>query len=164
MERDGRIGVLFVCLGNICRSPLAEAVFRALVAREGLQDRFRIDSAGTSNYHEGESPDPRTVQVARNRGVEVGHSARQVRPDDFDTFDYVLAMDRENLRRLERVRERNGGGAEPRLLRSFDGDADAHAEVPDPYFGGDGGFEKVQDMVERACEGLLAHVREAHGI
>lgn len=163
MERDRTVGVLFVCLGNICRSPLAEAVFRHLAEREGVHERFRIDSAGTSNYHEGDSPDPRTIQVARSRGVHVEHCARQVRSADFEEFDYVLAMDRENLRRLQRVRDGNGGGAELRLLRSFDAEAERHAEVPDPYFGGEGGFEAVHNLVERACEGLLAHVREEYG-
>lgn len=156
-----RIGVLFVCLGNICRSPLAEAVFRALVERAGLADRFDIDSAGTSSYHTGEAPDPRTVDVAKRHGMRVDHVARQVTARDLDRFDYVLAMDRENLRKLERATGGHRGRAEVRLLRSFDPEAGEDLEVPDPYFGGPRGFEEVHAMVERACRGLLDHIRAA---
>lgn len=163
MRENGSIGVLFVCLGNICRSPLAEAVFRGLVEEAGLAERFAIDSAGTSNYHTGETPDPRTIEVARERGVRVEHAARQVHARDFSSFDYILAMDSENLRRIERARP-SGTEAEVRLLRWFDAEAGPHAEVPDPYFGGESGFQDVQDLVDRACRGLLQHIRKEHGI
>jgi protein-tyrosine phosphatase len=159
---NGKIGVLFVCLGNICRSPLAEAVFRALVEEEGLSNRFTIDSAGTSNYHTGDSPDPRTVRCAAARGVRVHHAARQITEEDFARFDYVLTMDAENLRRTLRLAERANGAAEVRLLRFFDAEADDGAEVPDPYFGGPRGFEDVHELVERACRGLLDHIRAEH--
>jgi protein-tyrosine phosphatase len=155
-----RIGVLFVCLGNICRSPLAEGVFRELVRQEGLEDRFEIDSAGTSNYHEGDAPDTRTAQVALRRGVRLDHAARQIRPEDVERFDFVIAMDRENLRKMQRVVGPGPHRAEVRLLRSFDPEPGEDSEVPDPYFGGPRGFEDVHDMVERACRGLLQHVRE----
>jgi protein-tyrosine phosphatase len=159
---NGKIGVLFVCLGNICRSPLAEAVFRAIVEEEGLSDRFTIDSAGTSNYHTGDSPDPRTVRAAAARGVRVQHAARQIAEEDFARFDYVLAMDSENLRRTLRVAGTVDGSAEVRLLRSYDPEADEDAEVPDPYFGGPRGFEDVHELVELACRGLFAHIRAEH--
>jgi protein-tyrosine phosphatase len=159
---NGKIGVLFVCLGNICRSPLAEAVFRAIVEEEGLSDRFTIDSAGTSNYHTGDSPDPRTVRAAAARGVRVQHAARQIAEEDFARFGYVLAMDSENLRRTLRVGGTVDGSAEVRLLRSYDPEADEDAEVPDPYFGGPRGFEDVHELVERACRGLFAHIRAEH--
>lgn len=154
-----RIGVLFVCLGNICRSPLAEGVFRWLVEEEGLSERFRIDSAGTSNYHEGDAPDPRTAGVARERGVLLEHAARQVTTADIEVFDYVLVMDESNLGKVRRLADRSGSGREVLLLRTFDPEADGDLEVPDPYFGGPGGFEEVHDMVERACRGLLEHIR-----
>jgi len=153
-----RIGVLFVCLGNICRSPLAEGVFRKLVADAGMQDRFRIDSAGTSSYHLGEAPDPRTAAVAARRGVAMEHTARRVRPIDLERFDYVLAMDTDNLERVEALADGRGDRPWIGLLREFDPAAPPGAEVPDPYYGGERGFDNVQDMVERACHGLLAHI------
>ena len=142
--------VLFVCHGNICRSPLAEAVFRRLVEEAGVTDRFEIDSAGVSGYHEGESPDPRTHAEARARGIILNHSARRMRRRDADAFDIVLVMDRENLAAVPR------GRGETVLLRSFDETSDERQEVPDPYYGGPAGFAVVHDMVERACRGLLA--------
>jgi protein-tyrosine phosphatase len=154
-----RIGVLFVCLGNICRSPLAEGVFRQLVEAEGLADRFEIDSAGTSDYHVGDSPDPRTVAEAGRRGLELVHAARQVGADDLARFHYIIAMDASNLGKLERLARQTRGRSELHLLRSFDEDAGDDLEVPDPYFGGPDGFAEVHDMVERASRGLLEHIR-----
>lgn len=148
-----------MCLGNICRSPLAEGVFRQLVAEAGLQDRFRIDSAGTSGYHQGDAPDPRTCAVAVGRGIVLEHTARRVRATDLEQFDYVLAMDGENLERLQALTDGRGTRARLALLRSFEPGMPPDAEVPDPYYDEDGGFEAVHDMVERACRGLLAHIR-----
>jgi protein-tyrosine phosphatase len=159
-----RIGVLFVCLGNICRSPLAEGVFRDIVEREELGDRFRIDSAGTSDYHIGDAPDRRTVAEARSRGLELDHAARQMKDADLDRFDYIIAMDASNLGRIERLARRAPRSAELHLLRAFDPEAGDDLEVPDPYFGGADGFANVQDMVERACAGLLRHIREQHAL
>lgn len=159
-----RIGVLFVCLGNICRSPLAEAVFRGVVRDAGLASRFDIDSAGTSSYHTGESPDARTVATAAERGVAVDHAARQIHEADFDRFTWILVMDRENLRKVERLRDRVAPEAEVRLLRGYDPLADDGAEVPDPYFGGEGSFGEVHDMIERSCAALLAEIRAVHGL
>lgn len=158
---DHRIAVLFVCLGNICRSPLAEGVFRDRVRRAGLADRFHIASAGTSDYHTGESPDRRTAEVARRRGVVLDHAAAQMTSEDLDRFDYVLAMDRQNLSRIRRLAGGRRHRAQIGLLRSFDDTAGDRLEVPDPYFGGPRGFEEVHDMVERACAGLLAHIRQS---
>jgi protein-tyrosine phosphatase len=159
-----RIGVLFVCLGNICRSPLAEGVFRDVVRKEGLDDRFEIDSAGTSSYHAGDSPDPRTVAVARDRGLELDHVARQVVEPDLHRFHYVLVMDGSNREKVERLAAQAAGRAQVHMLRAFDGEADTDLDVPDPYFGGPGGFEEVHDMVERACRGLLEHIRTEHDV
>lgn len=149
--------ILFVCLGNICRSPLAESVFRHLAERRGVAELFEIDSAGTSGYHVGDAPDARSVATARTRGVEVVGTSRQLRPADLERFDYIIAMDAENLAEIERLRERLGGTARLHRLREWDPQADA-LDVPDPYYGGADGFEKVHDLVERSCEGLLDHL------
>ena len=155
-----RTSVLFVCLGNICRSPLAEGVFRHLVEEAGLADRFEIDSAGTGGWHVGERPDARAQMVASQHGVALECRARQVTAEDLLHFDYVVAMDRENLRALERMAASVGSDAEVRLLRDYDPGADAD-EVPDPYYGGASGFETVYEMVQRACQALLERLRAA---
>lgn len=152
-----KIRVLFVCLGNICRSPLAESVFRHLVMRAGVEDRFEIDSAGTSGYHIGDAPDSRTVAAARGRGVEVIGRARQLTADDLEEFDYVLAMDASNLSIVKRIAERAGASAKVHLLREWDPEG-AGGDVPDPYYGGERGFEDVHDIVERSCSTLLEHL------
>ncbi len=149
------ISVLFVCTGNICRSPMAEGILRHLLDSRGLSDRFRVDSAGTDDWHVGESPDPRSVRTAARRGVVLGGHARQVQPDDLRRFDYILAMDREHMAYLRRLQEAVGGKARLHLLREFDPQGGATAEVPDPYYGGPQGFENVFDMLERACRGFL---------
>ena len=150
--------VLFVCLGNICRSPLAEGVFRHLVEARGLEDEFEIDSAGTGAWHAGEAPDPRSAEVAARHGVSLdGQSARKVHEDDYQRFDHILAMDDENLVDLRR-REPSDGRAEVRLLREFD--PEGSGDVPDPYYGGPQGFDVVYRMVHRSCEALLDQLTE----
>jgi len=158
------ISVLFVCLGNICRSPMAEGVFRHLLDQEGLSDRFRVDSAGTGRWHVGESPDPRAVRTAAAHGVTLEGRARQSRREDFRQFDYIVAMDRSNLADLRRHRDGVGGDASLLLLREFDPKGGAEAEVPDPYYGGTSGFEDVFAIVERSCRGLLNHILEEDGL
>ncbi len=152
--------VLFVCLGNICRSPLAEGIFVHLVDQAGLRDRFEIDSAGTGAWHVGERPDARAEIVASRHGVRLESVARQVTDDDFRRFDYIIAMDKENLRRLQRMALALGSEASVHLLREWDPDADSD-EVPDPYYGGSSGFETVYEMVHRSCEALLRQLRAA---
>jgi protein-tyrosine phosphatase len=164
MSDPKEISVLFVCLGNICRSPLAEAVFRSVVDEAGLADRIRIDSAGTSGYHAGDPPDRRTAEVALRRGVRVEGASRQIERSDFDSFEHIVVMDRENLRNVRRLAGGGSSDAEVRLLRDFDPMADGDLEVPDPYYGGPDGFENVHDLVERSARGLLEHLREAHGL
>jgi protein-tyrosine phosphatase len=159
-----KIGVLFVCLGNICRSPLAESVFRGLVSGGGIAEHFDIDSAGTSDYHTGDAPDPRTVSEAERRGLVLDHAARQIRVEDLERFDYVIAMDASNLGRIERLAKSLPRHAELHLLRAFDEEANDDLEVPDPYFGGPDGFADVHDMIERACRGLLEHIRSQHAL
>lgn len=160
-EKRERVSVVFVCLGNICRSPLAEGFFQDLVERTGLSDRIEIDSAGTSNYHIGELPDRRAREAARRRGVELVSRARQLKRADLDRFDYVIVMDSENRRDVEQL---GGGKSTARIQRLLDyADAyDVH-DVPDPYYGGPEGFELVCDMVEHACARLLQHIREENG-
>ncbi|MDP2958671.1 MAG: low molecular weight protein-tyrosine-phosphatase [Longimicrobiales bacterium] len=150
--------VLFVCLGNICRSPLAEGIFRHLVTDAGLEASFSIDSAGTGAWHAGEGPDPRSVEVAAAHGVELSGRARQVTPDDLRRFDVVVAMDRDNLVALKDLSGEAHGTARLHLLRAFDPEADGD-EVPDPYYGGPSGFEEVYGMVRSGCEGLLGALR-----
>src|SRR5687768_9621915 len=159
-----RIGVLFVCLGNICRSPLAEGVFRELVRQDGVSERFDIDSAGTTDYHAGESPDGRTAEVARRRGVRLAHAARRIAEPDFDRFDYIVVMDTNNLAKVQRLAARARPDTEVHLLRAFGPAAGEYVAVPDPYFGGPRGFEDVHDMIERACRSLLDHIRSEHAL
>jgi protein-tyrosine phosphatase len=151
---SGKVRVLFVCHGNICRSPLAEGVFRRLVQDARVSELFEIDSAGTSSYHVGDGPDPRTSAEAASRGLVLEHSARRIRKDDFDYFDHILVMDDANLSAVSS--QSSGGRAVVRLLRSYDAEAGADLNVPDPYYGGATGFRDVHDMVYRACSGLLA--------
>ncbi|MBI5040066.1 MAG: low molecular weight phosphotyrosine protein phosphatase [Gammaproteobacteria bacterium] len=157
------VKVLFVCMGNICRSPTAQGVFETLVQREGLAQRIEIDSAGTHAYHIGEPPDKRAQEAAKRRGVDLSvQRARKVQPADFLEFDYVLAMDRSNYEDLRAIchpdyEERL------RLFLEFAPQA-GEQDVPDPYYGGAQGFERVLDLIEAAAEGLLAEMRARHGL
>jgi len=155
------VKILFVCLGNICRSPTAEGVFRALAEREGAlrQSWVRgIDSAGTGDWHVGSPPDRRTIAAARQRGYELGAlRARQVTAQDFHDFDLLLAMDRQNLAALQQLRP-VGGMAEVKLFLEY-AECAAVDEVPDPYYGGAEGFEEVLDLCEAASRGLLNSLR-----
>ncbi len=157
---DGaRVRLLFVCLGNICRSPTAEGVMRKLVHDAGLQERIEVDSAGTGSWHVGEPPDARATRAARHRGIALDSVARQVSPRDFEEFDLVLAMDGENLRNLHRLARDEDARAKVRLLREFDPAAEGELDVPDPYYGGAGGFEEVLDLVHAACAALLEQLQ-----
>lgn len=155
--------LLFVCLGNICRSPTAEAVMARLAADAGLADAIELDSAGTGAWHVGSPPDARASAAAARRGIAMGGCARQVTVADFFEFDLLLAMDRDNHRELRRLAPDGEAAAKVRFLREFDL-ASAGApdlDVPDPYYGGHGGFDRVLDLVEAACAGLLAELRAA---
>ncbi len=159
------VRVLFVCLGNICRSPTAEGVMRALAAEAGVDHRLEIDSAGTGSWHVGHPPDDRAAAAAARRGIELAGAARRVEPSDLDRFDLVIAMDRDNLAELERMA---GDGTQEKLalLRQFDEAAAAagELEVPDPYYGGEDGFDLVLDVVTAGCRGLLLEIAEQHMI
>lgn len=137
---------------------------RHLVEREGLSERVAVESAGTADYHRGELPDRRSRGAAKARGVLLESRARQFVPADFARFDYVLAMDAENERNLSRIAPDAAARAKIRLLRSFDPASPPGAAVPDPYYGGDDGFEHVLDLCEAACAGLLAELRREHGL
>ncbi len=152
--------ILFVCLGNICRSPTAEVVFRSVAAREAPDLRFELDSAGTAAYHVGQAPDARTRAAALRRGYDLSLlRARVVEPRDFDQFDLILAMDRENLSEL-RGRAPRSAHERIRLFLEFAPELGA-TDVPDPYYGAANGFEEVLDLVEAASRGLLRHLRQS---
>ena len=148
-----RTSVLFVCLGNICRSPLAEGVFAHMAESRGLAGRFVVDSAGTAAYHTGEPADSRSIAVANAHGVPLTGTARQVTRHDFERFDVVVAMDESNRRSLERLQ---GGRRHAEIVMMRDYDAqDPGADVPDPYYGGPRGFDRVYRILERSCQSLL---------
>ncbi|MCC5808273.1 MAG: low molecular weight phosphotyrosine protein phosphatase [Opitutales bacterium] len=150
--------VLFVCMGNICRSPAAECVFRKRLKNEGLDARVDCDSAGTIAYHSGEPPDARMSDELTRRGIPVSGRARGVSPDDLATFDLVLAMDRENLAHLRRLAGGDAPAENVRLFCEFCRENNAE-EVPDPYYGGRSGFSEVADLIEDGCDGLIDEIR-----
>jgi protein-tyrosine phosphatase len=156
-----RIRILFVCLGNICRSPTAEGVMRALVREAGLEESIELDSAGTGGWHVGSPPDERATATARARGITLEDAARQVRREDFEDFELIVAMDSSNLAELRRLAPDEQARSRVRMLREFDPDSAGtrDLDVPDPYYGGPGGFDEVLDLVHTACEGLLAQIR-----
>ncbi|WP_020210364.1 low molecular weight protein-tyrosine-phosphatase [Gilvimarinus chinensis] len=155
------VKVLFVCLGNICRSPTAEGLFRAELAKQQLVDEVATDSAGTAAWHVGKAPDTRAIAAAAERGINISSlRARQVDAADFEAFDYVLAMDESNLMDLKALRPAHYTGTLA-LFLDFAADA-AEREVPDPYYGGAEGFEHVLDLVEQASVGLLEDIRKRH--
>jgi protein-tyrosine phosphatase len=147
------IRVVFVCTGNICRSPTAEAVLRSKLAAAGLTQQVAVGSAGTGGWHVGDDADPRALQALRSRGYRLDHSARQFRESWFDEHEVVVALDAGHLRELRRMRP----GAQVRLLREWD--PEGPGDVPDPYYGGAEGFEEVLDMVERSCDRLVEELR-----
>ncbi|QFT21549.1 Low molecular weight protein-tyrosine-phosphatase YfkJ [Pseudomonas sp. THAF187a] len=149
--------VLFVCLGNICRSPTAEGVFRHKLRAVGLEGQVQVDSAGTGDWHVGKAPDSRTRQAAQRRGYDLSaQRARQVEVADFQRFDLILAMDQSNLRNLQALRPAGARAELDLYLRRFDLALD---EVPDPYYGGEDGFEQVLDLIEQACDALLIEIK-----
>jgi protein-tyrosine phosphatase len=152
--------ICFVCMGNICRSPTAEGVMRALVDSAGLAGKVTLDSAGTGGWHAGELPDERSREAAAKRGYDLTHRARQFKPTDFERFDLVLACDLENLEHLRRMAGRVTVVPPIRLLRSYEPNAPLDAEVPDPYGGEGDDFDRVLDICERACRGLLEDIRQ----
>lgn len=150
--------ILFVCLGNICRSPLAAAVLKQKLQQEGLLDRVEVDSCGTADFHVGEAPDERTIAVAERNQVPIAHVARQLTRKDLDEFDLVLAMDRSIMRHIN-VLGKGRGKAEVRLFRTFD-PLPENYEVPDPYYGDDSAFDRTYEIVNRTCDGIVKYIKE----
>lgn len=162
IEKKEKTSVLFICMGNICRSPTAEGVFRHHVDEAGLSDQIRIDSAGTHAYHVGEPADRRSRSAAQRRGMSLeGISARRVTTEDFENFDYVIAMDRDNLSILV---DQADDAYHERISLFLDFADVSEGEVPDPYYGGSAGFERVLDLVEEASRALLETLRSRHSM
>ena len=155
------INILFVCLGNICRSPSGEGVFKSLVKKEGLENSFFIDSAGTSAYHVGEGADPRMKKHASARNIELTSRARQFVSSDFEKFDYIIAMDYANYRDVLKQDRKDQFKDKVYMMNDFS-ETNKGEDVPDPYYGGSAGFERVLDMLEESCSGLLKKVVKDH--
>ncbi|KAI8799522.1 phosphotyrosine protein phosphatase I superfamily [Cladochytrium replicatum] len=157
MADEAAVRVMFTCLGNICRSPMAEAVFADIVKKKGLTDLFHIESSGTAGYHVGEDPDPRTVQTCRGHNVPIQHSAQQLSRAHLASFDYVLVMDDSNLQNVQRLA---GGRRETKAKVHLFGEFDPNGEriIADPYYGGINGFEHNFQQVTRCSEGFLKHL------
>lgn len=146
--------VLFVCLGNICRSPLAEGIFNHKIREKGLENEFSADSCGTADYHIGDPPDPRTVRNARKNGIELRHACRQFSAHDFTNFDLIIPMDHNNKAQILSFETAAGSSNKVRMMREFD-TKDKGAAVPDPYYGGEKQFQEVFDILNRSIDGLL---------
>jgi len=159
-----KIRLCFVCLGNICRSPTAEAIMLSLVEESGLEEHIEIASAGTSAEHVGEDADPRAQACAVGRGLSLDNLADQFLEQDFERFEYILAMDNEVVDDLSSIAPDDESQEKVFLLRAFDPAARGNREVPDPYYGGNDGFDKVFDICESACQALLEHLIEHHDL
>lgn len=159
-----KVSVLFVCLGNICRSPMAEGVLTKLVADAGLRGRVRVDSAGTGGWHKGERADKRARDLAFERGYELNSVARQITSTDFVNHDLLIAMDQTNVRDLQGLAPDSKAKLKIKLLRDYDPISPKGSEVPDPYYGGPEDFRRAFELVEVACRGLLADLRSHYGL
>jgi protein-tyrosine phosphatase len=157
-----KIRICFVCLGNICRSPTAEGIMLSLIEEAGLEEHVIVESAGTGAEHIGEEADPRSQECAVARGINLESVSQEFIEDDFERFEYVLAMDRENQDDLISLAPDDDAQEKIFLLRAFDPASRSNREVPDPYYGGDNGFDEVFDVIDAACRGLLEHLIEHH--
>jgi len=153
------VEISFVCLGNICRSPLAQGVFQDLVNQKKLEQKIIVTSAGTGGWHIGDLPDERMCRTAQSKGIQLESRARQFQSADFNRFNLILAMDHSNLARLEEIAPSNLSPEKLMLFRSFDPECNGNQDVPDPYYGGAKGFEEVYSMVKRTCPPLLDYIK-----
>lgn len=159
---DDRIGVLFVCLGNICRSPSAEGVFRAIVESAGLEEKFRIDSCGTAPFNVGKSPDPRAIHATTELGYDINHLiARQIDDDDYEHFDFIIPMDRKNKMSVDAWKPKSFDG-ETKLFMHYHPDHLGNTQIPDPYHDGPEAFVPIVKIIEQASQGLLDYIKEKH--
>lgn len=158
------IEVCFVCMGNICRSPLAQGVFEKCVADEDLQDQIGVSSAGTGSWHVGSPPDGRMQKTANKHGIQLNSRGQQFQPEDFSDFDLILAMDGSNLSILEQICPDPRKAENLKLFRSFDPEANGDFDVPDPYYGGGKGFEIVYEIVDRTCPKILEFIKTRAGL
>lgn len=161
MDSSKKIKVLFVCMGNICRSPLAEGVFKQNLAELGIADKFIIDSAGTASYHVGDCPDCRAIHVAKNLGVDLKQAARQFVQQDFTDFDYIMVMDHLNHEAVLELSVNDGDEDKVFLFRTFDSQSIDFYNVPDPYYGSEDDFAEVGEIVSRASKGFIEFLRSA---
>ncbi len=146
--------ILFVCLGNICRSPLAEAIFKHKLKQRGIEDQFEVDSCGTANYHIGDPPDTRTIANAQRQGITIDHIGRQLQPIDLDYYDLIVAMDKSNLANIFKLQYKEEQIGKITLMREYDPLQNGE-EVPDPYYGGEKGFQTVFEILDRSTEALI---------
>lgn len=151
--------VMFVCLGNICRSPTAQAIFQSIVDKQGLSDRFIVDSSGTSGYHDGELADARSRKVLAERGVALDHRSKKFLMSDWKECDFLIPQDASNLENMNKIKPADASAA-VYLMRDFD-ESNKGSDVPDPWFGGEQGFYEVYDMIEECCKGLLRTITES---
>jgi protein-tyrosine phosphatase len=156
-----KVRVLFVCLGNICRSPLGAAILKKKVAEKGMESYVEVDSCGTSNYHIGDNADPRTLASAARHGVPMQHCARQLTAQDLETFDFVFAMDKSNYHNILRLAKGRDVTEKVKLMREFD-PLSKGGEVPDPYHGDENDFQEVYDILERSTENFLSYLQASH--
>jgi len=154
-----KIKVLFVCLGNICRSPLAEAIFKDKLKKKNLENYFEVDSCGTSNYHIGDRPDARTITNATKNGVTIDHCGRQLTVKDLQYYDHILAMDKSNHHNILRLAKDESLTSKIMLMREFD-TVGKGEEVPDPYYGGERNFQEVFEILDRSTENFLKHLQQ----